>query len=473
MAQPPTYNRATSFTNFQSLNPTTPLPASSVDQELNRIKTTLDAVLANLELIQRDDGDLANESVGFDQLADEVSTGMFNRPTVWETATDYTADDDAVFHDSAFYRCLVTHTSGVFATDLSAGKWELILDLSDIEVVDADQIAVTPAGGIASTNVQDALEELDAEKAASSHSHPATGISDSTTIGRTILTAADAAAVLTALGISGAAPNYGDIKATAAISVPSFWLLCAGQAISRTTYADLFAAITITQSGSRTNSSPVITGLSDTSSMRAGMPVSGTGIPSSTTILTVDSGTQITLSGNATSTGTNDIVVAPHGVGDGSTTFNVPDIKGRTIAGRDDMNGSAASRLTSSTIVGTRLGNAGGSQTHTLTTAQIPVITPTGTVAITDNGHSHLVAKNKSDSDALSADDPICSQANFGADQTYDLRCADGDTADVGKSSTTTTGVTAAFTGDAFGSGSAHANVQPTIVENFIIFAGV
>src|SRR5438876_588451 len=35
-----------------------------------------------------------------------------------------------------------------------------------------------------------------------------------------------------------------------------------------------------------------------------------------------------------------------YGTGDGSTTFNLPDLRGRVIAGKDDMGGSAASRIT-------------------------------------------------------------------------------------------------------------------------------
>lgn len=35
-----------------------------------------------------------------------------------------------------------------------------------------------------------------------------------------------------------------------------------------------------------------------------------------------------------------------HGSGDGSTTFNVPDIRGRVVAGKDNMGGSSAGRLT-------------------------------------------------------------------------------------------------------------------------------
>lgn len=58
---------------------------------------------------------------------------------------------------------------------------------------------------------------------------------------------------------------------------------------------------TITRSGNRTSGSPIITGLSSTTEFRAGQFITGTGIPAQTKILTVDSGSQITLDANATS----------------------------------------------------------------------------------------------------------------------------------------------------------------------------
>ena len=73
MPQPPTYNRQFSFQNQQSLTPADPLPADELDSELNSIKLTLDATLANLGLIQRDDGELGNETVGVDQLKPELA----------------------------------------------------------------------------------------------------------------------------------------------------------------------------------------------------------------------------------------------------------------------------------------------------------------------------------------------------------------------------------------------------------------
>jgi|SRR6185503_7768692 len=65
-----------------------------------------------------------------------------------------------------------------------------------------------------------------------------------------------------------------------------------------------------------------------------------------------------------------------YGVGDGSSTFNIPDVRGRVTAGKDDMGGSAASRLTS-TYFGTSaatLGAVGGAESHTLTAGESAVL---------------------------------------------------------------------------------------------------
>lgn len=115
-------------------------------------------------------------------------------------------------------------------------------------------------------------------------------------------------------------------------SAPSGFLKANGAAVSRTTYAALFALIGTTfgagdgsttfnlpdlrgefirayddgrgvdqtlLTGTRTASSAVITGLSRTDFMVAGMGVSGTGIPGGATIASVDSGSQITLSSSS------------------------------------------------------------------------------------------------------------------------------------------------------------------------------
>ena len=88
-------------------------------------------------------------------------------------------------------------------------------------------------------------------------------------------------------------------------TAPNGWLLCYGQAISRTTYAKLFSLIGTT-----------------------------------------------------------------FGIGDGSTTFNLPDLRGRLPLGQDDMGGTPANRVTNAQA--DTIGGAAGAENHTLITAEMP-----------------------------------------------------------------------------------------------------
>ncbi|MPZ19551.1 MAG: hypothetical protein GEV06_16770 [Luteitalea sp.] len=76
MAQPTPYERVASFQDIQALSPSTPIPGQSLDSEYNAVVNTFNEILANLALIQRDDGKLANESVGLEQLAVGVLDGV-------------------------------------------------------------------------------------------------------------------------------------------------------------------------------------------------------------------------------------------------------------------------------------------------------------------------------------------------------------------------------------------------------------
>src|SRR4029077_6533749 len=145
-----------------------------------------------------------------------------------------------------------------------------------------------------------------------------------------------------------------------------------------------------------------------------------------------------------------------YGVGDGSTTFNVPDLRGRVTAGKDNMGGSAANRLTNQPggIDGSTLGAVGGLQTHQLTTAQLASHTHTGTTGNNGN-HSH----------------------NYNA-SAWNLDVANkvgGSIFGVSTASTTTTDGNHAhtFTSDASGSDGSHNNVQPSIILNKIIYVAV
>lgn len=152
-------------------------------------------------------------------------------------------------------------------------------------------------------------------------------------------------------------------------TIPAGWLECAGQAISRSTYAALFLAIGTT-----------------------------------------------------------------HGAGDGSTTFNLPDARGRVVFGKDNMNGSAANRLTSGAggVNGAALGAVGGAEAVTLTEAQMP-------------SHAHTQRYNANGS-------VVGAQAPEKNQQT-----------------TTPTNFASGITTAGAGSSAAHQNIPPALVANKII----
>lgn len=132
MAQPTPYTRQYNFTTWSTGNPTVPVSGVYTDAELNAVKTTLDQVLTNLALIQRDDGGVANLTIGTEQLKASVLTGI-NSPAAWVGPSHSYSLKDSVTISNKWYVCIVAHVStGVFATDLAAGKWLLLVDLSGL-----------------------------------------------------------------------------------------------------------------------------------------------------------------------------------------------------------------------------------------------------------------------------------------------------------------------------------------------------
>jgi len=63
-----------------------------------------------------------------------------------------------------------------------------------------------------------------------------------------------------------------------------------------------------------------------------------------------------------------------YGPGDGVTTFNLPDARGRSLIGKDDMGGTAANRVTTdaSGLNAATLGAVGGGQTITIAKENLP-----------------------------------------------------------------------------------------------------
>jgi microcystin-dependent protein len=139
------------------------------------------------------------------------------------------------------------------------------------------------------------------------------------------------------------------------------------------------------------------------------------------------------------------VVGTTYGAGDNSTTFNLPDLRGRVIAGQDDMGGTSANRLTNQSggLDGDVLGATGGAETHTLTEAQLAA-------------HRHLLVAETNTTSSLSGPDFISERADYGGGNNYLLSGLSSTEPTVGRSTSV-------------GSDEAHNNVQPTIILNYII----
>jgi microcystin-dependent protein len=154
------------------------------------------------------------------------------------------------------------------------------------------------------------------------------------------------------------------------------------------------------------------------------------------------------------------IIGATYGAGDGSTTFNLPDLRGRVVAALDNMGGSAASRLTTAYFGAnsgqppTTLGNVGGLESHTLTTAQLASHSHANTLS--DPGHAHATSPGTGSNVVI----------NTGLNTNVGFSSGSSSTASLTVSSNTT-GIS--ITNASVGGANAHPNVQPTIVSNYIM----
>lgn len=156
--------------------------------------------------------------------------------------------------------------------------------------------------------------------------------------------------------------------------------------------------MTIQQTGTRTSGQTIVSGLSSTTNMRVGYYVFGTGIAAGTTIASIDSGTQIHLSGNASSSGSSTVYVSPWYMDTG--TIRVPNLTG---------NGSFRRSRSGSVAVGVVQADQNRVHNHTIS-GNTGVDTPahshaySGTVAaagghsIGDHTHNYNTAANKNKS---------------------------------------------------------------------------
>ncbi len=146
-------------------------------------------------------------------------------------------------------------------------------------------------------------------------------------------------------------------------------------------------------------------------------------------------------------------------MGDGSTTFNLPDLRGRAIAGKDNMGGVAANRVTNavSGITGTTLGAAGGDQNmmqHSHSIEHDHAAANTGNNSV---NHTHLANNTGVNLDGAAGSARYTASTNLqtgtqSANHTHSLDLPN-------------------FTGTSgtAGTGTTQGNVQPTIILNYII----
>jgi microcystin-dependent protein len=77
------------------------------------------------------------------------------------------------------------------------------------------------------------------------------------------------------------------------------------------------------------------------------------------------------------------------GVGDGSTTFNAPDLRGMVAGGKTDIGGSDRGNLSGGTVLGAALGtqsvSSGGPG------SEVPVSNTSTNVYVGADGHTHSV----------------------------------------------------------------------------------
>ena len=123
---PPSLNF--SYRHYQQELGDDSFPGVEIDSDLDSLRDALVQVIDFLKGFTRSDGRLANASVRRETLGPDIRIG-FNAPTAWSPNTDYQVSD-TVFQGSGFYLCTIPHTSGVFATDIAAGRWQLLVDLN-------------------------------------------------------------------------------------------------------------------------------------------------------------------------------------------------------------------------------------------------------------------------------------------------------------------------------------------------------
>src|SRR5690606_27525149 len=76
LADPTKYERSYGFADFQSNNPSSPLPGSQVDNELENVEASLGEAIDAIKDVRRADGALKNGIVTINSLDAQVAAGV-------------------------------------------------------------------------------------------------------------------------------------------------------------------------------------------------------------------------------------------------------------------------------------------------------------------------------------------------------------------------------------------------------------
>lgn len=309
-----------------------------------------------------------------------------------------------------------------------------VIDLDGGSVASASSVTLTPTGSIAATTVQAAVAELDSEKAAAVHTH---AISDVTNLQSSLDAKAASGA---AVPIGGVIDYFGAVE-------PSGWFFPNGQAISRSAYPTLFAALGTTYGagdGSTTFNLPDMRG-------RVGVmrDVSAGVLTGTDALGTVEGAQTVTL------TGAN-LPSHDHG---GSITSG---------GGRADFNAAVTSEGGKADF-NAAVTSSQNTHSHNLTYNTVSNTTTTGTAQRTTNittssGANSVTSQSDTHSHTIAAADLDAAQA----DHTHQITAASLDAAQVDHTHAVT--VPAAY-GNGSGGTDAHQNMQPSIRVNKLIRA--